>query len=118
MSESRFPLRKVMSDALGFWEPRRIAYNMLLLIIAIAFLSSDWRHGEVDADFQLFALLAAYLVLANLLFCAAYLSELLAARLDCRLQWQRWRNVSYYAALVVTIALSCRFFVNVSNDFF
>ena len=67
---------------------------------------------------QLFGRVTPYLLLANLTFCAAYISELLAARLDRRLQWQRWRSVSYYTALVITVALSCRFFVNVSNDFF
>jgi hypothetical protein len=70
-------LRDYATDAIRFWEPRRIGYNLILtLIVILCFVSRlPASKQELSVDLVLFIFLLA--VLANIAYCAAYLVDIL-----------------------------------------
>jgi hypothetical protein len=79
MSTTR-PLRQDLAEAARFWEPGRIAYNLVLAAVVIAWILLTWPHFR--SAFTLWSLvrLAILALLANVCYSAAYL-------VDIALQW-------------------------------
>jgi hypothetical protein len=83
--------RVALSDAIRYWEPRRILYNVALLIVVIAvyFTSRPESRGVLGADgVQVLFVLA---VLANVAYCAAYVVDVVAQLSSFRAAWLRLR---------------------------
>lgn len=118
MHEGQLSLRNVISESIAYWEPRRIIYNSVLVVLAVAFGIVNLRHLEADIDLELFTALAAFLILANLLFSTGYLLDLIAASLNWGLQWRRFRGIGFHAGLLIAGLAASRFFVVISDDFF
>jgi hypothetical protein len=72
--------RQIAADALRFWEPRRIVYDAVLLLVAGTVFLTHWRqflrHASVDFFLGLFLLA----VLANVAYCAAYPADVFVQR--------------------------------------
>ena len=70
------PLRPILSNALRFWELRRIFYNLALAAVVFLWITLSWPHFRpaftLLALFQLFVLA----LIANVLYCAAYLIDI------------------------------------------
>jgi len=62
MGSSNAP-RRYLDDAIKFWEPRRIPYNLVLTAVTVFWFVVDWSHFRPGLDLQL---LLALLVLATL----------------------------------------------------
>jgi hypothetical protein len=67
------PLREIFTDALRYWERRRIGYNIVLALIGLGWVVFTWPHFR--SAFTWGSLLALFVlaVLANACYCAAYL---------------------------------------------
>jgi hypothetical protein len=102
-------LREYATDAIRYWEPRRIVYNLVLAgVVAIYFIAGlpASRHLlTVDFLFSLFLLA----VLANVAYCAAYLADLFAQVSGFRELWQRFRWVLFLLGLAFAAVIT-RFF--------
>src|SRR5690348_2266082 len=68
-------LRDYFTDALRFWEPRRLIYNVVLAVIVIAYFAVGYPASKavLSIDFALGLFLLA--VAANIVYCAAYLAD-------------------------------------------
>ena len=84
-------LRLAATDAIKYWEPRRLLYNLVLAAIVIGyFLKGLPRSREVlTLDFVLFLFLLA--VLANVAYCAAYIVDVFAQGTALRDRWLGYR---------------------------
>ena len=84
-------IRELLTDALRFWEWRRLFYNLALAAVVLLdfarMFPASGRALGVHAVLMLFVLA----VLANAAYCAAYLVELLVQHSDFREPWRRWR---------------------------
>ena len=70
------PLRALLSNALRFWEPRRLLYNSVLAIVVAVWLIATWPHFRPMMKLDSLLLLAILALLANLCYCAAYLVDI------------------------------------------
>lgn len=88
-----------------YWEPRRLVYNFFLTAVVVAWLVGTWPHFRpamtLLAAFQ-FALLA---LLANLLYCAAYLGEVILQLGIPNSGWFLSRRVMWVVGTVFAILL-------------
>ena len=79
------------TDALRYWEPRRLIYNAALLVVVVVHLSVFWPGSKAlvspDGLLRFFALA----VLANIAYCAAYAIDLFLQFSALRARWERWR---------------------------
>ena len=102
-------LRDMSADALRYWEPRRIAYNLLLVAIVIVYFLAGWPHSRehvtLDAALSVFVLA----VLANFVYCAAYLADIFLQISGFDEQRRRWRTVLLIVGFTFAAVLT-RFF--------
>jgi hypothetical protein len=100
MAEVTF--REALSDAVRYWEWRRIVYNLALVtVVAAVFITylPTSRNGLNIVSFQWLFVLA---VLANIAYCAAYIVDLAAPLSAVRPTWLRFR----WLLLVIGIAFA------------
>jgi hypothetical protein len=86
-------MREWATDAIRYWEPRRIVYNPVLAAIVITYFSLGWPGTRqlVTLNFVLVLFLLA--VLANVAYCAAYAVDIFVQTSGFRELWQKFRWV-------------------------
>jgi hypothetical protein len=84
-------LRDYATEAIRYWEPRRLFYNLfLVVVVAITFwLELPSSRAAITIDSILWLFLLA--VVANVAYCAAYLVDLFVQASAFRSQWQQFR---------------------------
>jgi hypothetical protein len=69
-------IRLQITNAIQYWEPRRLVYNLILAGIVLTYFGLNFPGSlqRLSADSILFVFLLA--VLANIAYCAAYLVDI------------------------------------------
>ncbi len=70
--------RECLTNAIRYWEPRRVLYNLVLAVIVSVHYAQGLPFSRTVLQFNLFLLLFALAVLANVAYCAAYIPDLRA----------------------------------------
>jgi len=88
-------VRDYFTDAIKFWEPRRIIYNLVLAAIVILYFATGYPSSKamLSVDFALGLFLLA--VAANIVCCAASLVDVFVQASGFREVWQRSRWVLF-----------------------
>ena len=102
--------REIATDLLRYWEPRRLVYNgALAIVVVVQFVvnrPASWKAFTWDAALVTFLLA----VVANVLYCAAYLVDGFVQYTPFRTVWFRIRwllfalGVAFAAVLTHFIA--------------
>ena len=97
-------LRGILDDAIRYWESRRLAYNLVLAVVFIAWVASTWPHFR--AAFTLESLLALVILatLANVCYCAAYLVDIPIQYSSFCLVWRRRRWLLWAVGMLFAVA--------------
>lgn len=92
-------IREWATDAIRYWEPRRIPYNLVLAAIVLAYFIVFLPVSKelITLNFVLFLFLLV--VLANVAYCAAYVVDIFAQVSGFRELWQKYR----WALLVIGV---------------
>src|SRR5438874_11297269 len=90
-----YALRDCATDAIRFWEPRRVLYNLVLAtIVGIYFgITYPISRTMLTLDFCLGLFLLA--VVANVAYCAAYIVDIFAQASGFREPWRRYRKILF-----------------------
>ena len=104
----RADLRDSVTDAIKFWEPRRIVYNLALAAIVIIYFAISYpaSKAELSMDFCLGLFLLA--VVANVAYCAAYIVDIFAQASGFRDAWRRYR-IALFVTGTLFAAIITRF---------
>ena len=86
-------VREAVSEALGYWEPRRIVYNAVLALIVLAYFAINWPYSRTVVSFDGVLVVFVLAVLANICYCAAYLGDVFVQTSGFRESWLKWRWV-------------------------
>ena len=88
-------LREFATDAIKFWEPFRLVYNLVLAAIVITYFAIAYPLSKavLSVDFCLGLFLLA--VIANVAYCAAYVVDIFAQASGFREVWQRYRKLLF-----------------------
>lgn len=99
-------MKNLITDAIRYWEPRRLVYNGVLTVIVLVqawpILPSRWS-GEW---LSVLATLVVLAVAANVAYCAAYPVDIFLQCSDFRATWRRYRWVLFVIGLLVAAALA------------
>ena len=110
-------LRGMVTDALRYWEPRRLLYNGLLAGIVVVLFSLNWPVSRQDLGFNNVLGLFLLAVLSNVAYCAAYPVDLFLQISHFREQRRFWRTgvltVGFAFAAVLTYFFSAATFSSV-----
>ena len=93
-------VRDSFTDAIRFWEPRRVIYNLVLALIVVAYFVAGYPTSKtvLSVDFALGLFLLA--VVANIAYCTAYLADIFVQVSGFREIWQRSRWVLFVIGTV------------------
>lgn len=99
------PFRDVFTDAIRYWEPRRIGYNLVLALIVLGWVSFTWPHFRGAFTWRSLLALVVLAVLANVCYCAAYLVDVPVQYSAFRDKWRRrrwvlWLIGAIFAAII------------------
>jgi hypothetical protein len=103
-------LREAVSDALGYWEPRRVVYNLVLALIVLAYFAIGWPESRKALSLEGVLLLFVLAVLANVCYCAAHLADVFVQVSGFREAWQKWRFARFVIGLAFAAVIT-RWFV-------
>jgi len=98
--------RRYLRTAARYWELRRIAYNVALLVLAGAWVYLTWPAFAAALTGATLLDLLLIAVLANIAYCVVYLVDVLVQRSTWRTGWLRHRWVLWVAATVVAVVLA------------
>jgi len=99
-------LREYFTDAIKYWEPRRILYNLVLAVIVVSHFAASWPASRKDLQLNSALLLVALAVLANVAYCAAYPVDIFAQASGFRERWRELRWVLLGIGLVFASILT------------
>ncbi|HXZ28817.1 MAG TPA: hypothetical protein VEG08_12565 [Terriglobales bacterium] len=96
-------MKETVADALRFWEPRRVSYNLLLGVVVAGWVVLTWPHFRPLFTPIALGQLAVFALIFNVCYCAAYLAELLFQDPPLQAGWRRWRGLLWVAGTVLAI---------------
>ena len=85
------PFRDLITDAVGYWEARRIGYNLVLAAIVLGWVALNWPHFRGAFAWPSLFALFVLAILANACYCAAYLVDIPLQYSAFRDSWRRRR---------------------------
>ena len=88
-------LREAVTDAIRYWERRRIAYNAVLTAVVLIYFGLGYPASRAEISIE--GLLGVFLlaVVANVAYCAAYIVDIFVQMSGYRQQWRRYRPVLF-----------------------
>jgi hypothetical protein len=98
--------REALSQAIRYWEPRRLLFNAILLIEVAAIFVSDLPGSRARLNLDLFLLLFVLAVLANVAYCTSYLVDVTVQLSAFRTTWLRYRWTLFLIGVVFAGALT------------
>ncbi len=100
------PSRGLLSDAMRFWEPRRLIYNSVLAAVVLVWLVATWPHFRPMLTLQALLLLVVLGLIANVCYCAAYLVDVPLQCSSFGGTWRRGRWGLWVLGTVLAIVLA------------
>lgn len=98
--------REILSDALRYWEPRRLIYNGVLTLVVGACFAAGWPASKMALTMNTALTVFILAVLANIAYCAAYLPDLAIQHSFLRDRWLRLRWVLLTIGILFASALA------------
>jgi hypothetical protein len=98
--------RDYFANAIRYWEPRRIFYNLLLAIVVAVHFVLGLPFSRTALQFNTLLLLFVPAVLANVAYCAAYVPDVFAQMSSLRDSWLRYRWALFVVGLAFAAVLT------------
>ena len=102
-------IRDSITDAIRYWEPRRLVYNAFLAIVVLVYFGLAYPHSRTVLSFDFVLSLILLAVLANVAYCAAYIVDVFAQISSYRDLWRQYRWILFCVGLLFSGILT-RFF--------
>jgi hypothetical protein len=100
------PFRPMLSDAIHFWEIRRIFYNLALTAAALLWLAATWPHFRPAFTLTSLLPLTVLALLANVCYCAAYLVDIPMQLSTIVATWKRRRWILWLVGTLFALLLA------------
>jgi hypothetical protein len=100
------PFRTALSDAVRFWEPRRILSNLVLAAVTATWIIATWPHFRPAFTLAGLLQLGVLGVIANVLYCAAYLVDVPLQHTPFTALWKRRRFILWIVGTLLAFLLT------------
>jgi hypothetical protein len=99
--------RSLLSEAVRYWEPRRVIYNLALAAVSVCWAILSWPHFRPALNLSSLIPLSVLVLLANLCYCAAYIVDIPLQQSSIRGSWRThrwalWMMGTLFAILVAS----------------
>ena len=99
-------IREIVAGAARFWEPLRVPYNGVLVVVVLAWLVLTWPHFRTALTLESLLAFVILALAANALYCVAYGVEFAMQRTAFRAGWRPWRWILWLAGTLLAAALA------------
>jgi hypothetical protein len=93
-------LREFATEAMRYWESRRIVYNAVLALIVIGYFVVGLPASKHALSLNLILFIFLLAVLANVAYCAAYVPDVFAQASGFRAIWLKYRWILFLIGLI------------------
>jgi hypothetical protein len=98
--------KTVLREAMHYWEPRRVVYNIVLAAIVAAWLVFTWPHFRPAFTMRALLALLVLAAIANACYCTAYLVDTTMQLSPFRTTWLHARWLLWLAGTLFAAALA------------
>ena len=102
-------MTEILTDAIRYWELRRIPYNGVLALVVVALFVFGFPVSVGYVTVNSVQLIFVLAVLANVAYCAAYVVDVAAQSSAYRVSWRRYRWILFAIGMLFASILA-RFF--------
>ena len=99
------PFQGPFADALRYWEPRRLVYNLVLTAVVLAWLLGTWPHFRPALTLSSLPPMAVLALLANVCYCAAYILDMAMQHSSLSAVWRPRRWILWLVGMLIAIVL-------------
>lgn len=99
--------RETLLDAMRYWEPRRIAFNLVLAAVLCTWLVLTWPHFRTALSVRSLGVLLALAAIANVCYCVAYVADMAVWHSSFRGTWQSRRWALWLAGTLCAVVFEC-----------
>jgi hypothetical protein len=99
--------REAMSKAISYWEPRRLLFNAIQLIVVATIFVINLPGSLARLNVGLALFLFALAVLENVAYYSCHLVDVVAQLSAYRMTWLRYRWVLLLLEIAFAAALTC-----------
>ncbi|HEY6444493.1 MAG TPA: hypothetical protein VIY66_14250 [Candidatus Acidoferrales bacterium] len=99
-------LREIVTDAIGYWERRRILYNAILATVVVLWFVATWPHFKPALTLQTLLFFFVLSLLANVCYCAAYVADVPMQYSLFQTVWRRWRWGLWTVGMIFAIVIA------------
>ncbi len=115
-SDATLTFRDAISNAVRYWEPRRLIYNAVLLVVVVLVFVGEWPEAKQALRFETLLSLFILAVLANVAYCAAYLPDIALQYSSFRSVWMKWRFLLLAVGILFAAALTYFFALSIATQ--
>ena len=90
-TDRRPRFRELAAEAIKYWEPRRVVYNLVLAAVVVFYFALAWPKSQTFLSLNFVLVLFLLAVVANVCYCAAYVVDLFVQLSSVRAFWLRKR---------------------------
>lgn len=97
---------EILRDTIGYWERRRLWYNLALTTLFIAWVVLTWPHFRPAFTLESLSKLVVLAAAANVCYSAAYLVDVPMQWTSMRAPWRHWRWVLWLLGTVFALIVT------------
>lgn len=99
-------LRDILTDVIGYWERRRLYYNLILALVVVGMALLIWPRTLRLLSLQNLLWIFVLAVLANVCYSAAYAVDIVVQLSAYREGWRRWRILLWILGTLLAVAVT------------
>jgi len=99
------PLKDALTDALRYWEWRRIPYNLVLALVVTGSIAHTWPRSSPVVSLPGLVFFFVLAVIANVCYTTAYAVDVPLQLSEFRAGWHRWRWALWILGTLVAALL-------------
>jgi len=108
-TDRRPRFRELAAEAIKYWEPRRLVYNLVLAAVVVSYFALAWPKSEAFLSVNFALVLFLLAVVANVCYCAAYVVDMFVQLSSVRALWLRKRWLLFLLGMMFAPVIT-RFF--------
>jgi hypothetical protein len=99
-------VREYATEAIRYWEPRRVIYNLALVAVVVAYFAAGYPASKQNLTTDSILVLFLLAVVANVAYCAAYIVDIFAQMSGFRELWRSARWILFAVGLTFAAILT------------
>jgi hypothetical protein len=99
-------MRHAFSDAVRYWELRRLGYNIALAALVGVWVEATWPHFRPVLTMGSLGKLVVLAALANVCYSAVYVIEIAVRESEVEPRWLQWRWVLWLTGTVFALVVA------------